>query len=214
MRSRPGRQKVASPYLLADSPDSPSDDDPRYPLPGPLQPRTLGQRTFQLQAGAQLDINPFTYQPLVLTGQFNWIYRRDGLSEVTISAGGQYSLNHTPGPNGSWTGQGFAQIGPTGLLKRGRFDLLNPFVIVMLQKNQGQPAQLGTAVGEQAAFTLWKKENPASPDNDKENISLFINAQLVTNLTLSGAEAGRSSAPSLQILGGIQWTIDWTPKSP
>jgi hypothetical protein len=208
---RPARTNVASPFLLADSPDN----GPSPAAPPPLQPRTLGQRTISLQAGSQLDVNPFTYQPLVLTGQFNWIFRRDGLSDFTISAGGQFSLNQTPGPNGSWTGQGFVQMGPTGLLKLGKFDLLNPFVTLMLQQNQGQPLQLGTGIGDQVAYTLWNKPNPDpnNKDNDLDNLSLFINAQLVTNLALSGPDAGRSSAPSLQILGGVQWTFDWTPKS-
>jgi hypothetical protein len=176
---------------------------------GPLVPV---QRTVQIQSGQQVNINPFFLQPLVLTGQFNWLCRRNGMPDVLLSAGGQFALNQQSGPkpSGGWSGQGFLQWGPTGLLKAGNFDLLNPYVAIMLQQNQGQPLGLGFGIGNQTSFTLRSTPHPTIPNADSQNISIFINGQVATSTNL---KTGETSAPGLQILGGVTWTFDWTPKA-
>lgn len=152
-------------------------------------------RQFQLFVGQQVNINPWFLQPLVITGQFNWLAKRDGAPDFMLTLGGQVSFNQVTGPSGTWTGQGFAQMGLSGIFKPGNFDLLNPFVVAMLQKNQGQPFGIGLGLGNQMNYNLL-------PDG---SLALFINSQLVTNV---GLNDGRASAPGLQILGGIGFTFD------
>ncbi len=43
------------------------------PQPGPPL-----HRQFQLFVGQQININPWFLQPIVITGQFNWIAKNDG----------------------------------------------------------------------------------------------------------------------------------------
>ncbi len=155
-------------------------------------------RQFQLFSGQQMNVNPWSLQPLVITGQFNWLAKRDGSPDFVMTLGGQVSLNQVNGPNGNWTGQGFAQMGLSGIFKPGNFDLVNPFVVVMLQKNQGQPFGIGTGIGNQMNLNL-------TPNGF---LSLFLNTQLVVNTSLS---TGLTSAPGLQILGGVGLTFDSNP---
>jgi hypothetical protein len=159
---------------------------------GPVVPL---HRQFQLFSGQQININPWSVQPLVITGQFNWLAKRDGSADFVLTLGGQISYNQVGGPNGTWTGQGFAQMGFSGMFKPGNFDLLNPFVVAMLQKNQGQPAGFGAGLGNQMNYNL-------TPNG---LVSLFLNTQVVVNTDLT---TGQTSAPGLQFLGGVGFTFD------
>ena len=212
-----GSKAKQLPFLLAQA----TTATPSAPSGTPSGPATLAQRTVQVQTGQQVSINPFFLSPLVITGQVNWLFRRNGLTDFTITTAGQLALNQQSGPkpSGGWTGQGAVQWGPTGFLKVGRFDLLNPFVTLMLQKNQGQPPSFGLGIGNQVNWTLWSSKHPSIPDADRRNIGLFINGQLVTNTFLpigtpppGSLPSGQFSAPGAQILVGASWTMDWTPK--
>jgi peptidoglycan hydrolase-like protein with peptidoglycan-binding domain len=159
------------------------------PAPVPLH------RQFQLFAGQQINLNPWSLQPLVITGQFNWLAKRDGAPDFVMTLGGQVSFNQVGGPNGTWTGQGFAQMGLNSVFSS---DLLNPFVVAMLQKNQGQPFSVGVGLGNQMNYNL-------TPNG---SLSLFLNTQVVVNTDLT---TGLTSVPGLQILGGVGFTFDSTP---
>jgi hypothetical protein len=93
-------------------------------------------------------------------------------------------------------------MGPSGLLKLadGRLDLLNPFVQLMLQKNDGQVPTVGLALGNQVNVGL----------DDDNHWNFFLNTQLVTNVALDN---GLCQAPSFQALGGISYTFDLNKKS-
>jgi peptidoglycan hydrolase-like protein with peptidoglycan-binding domain len=212
-----GSKAKQLPFVLAQAttPTTPG------PSGAPSGPATLTQRTVQLQMGQQLSINPYFLSPLVITGQVSWLFRRNGLTDFTITAAGQFAFNQQSGPmpNGGWSGQGAVQWGPTGILKIGDFDLLNPFVTLMLQKNQGQPPSFGLGIGNQINWTLWSLPHPSIPNVDRRNLGLFVNGQLVTNTFLpigtpppGSLPSGQFSAPGVQILGGVSWTMDWTPK--
>jgi peptidoglycan hydrolase-like protein with peptidoglycan-binding domain len=188
------------------------------PATPPAGPAVNVQRTVQFQAGQQVSLAPYFLSPLVVGGQISWLFRRDGTPDSVFTVAGQFAFNQQSGPkpSGGWTGQGSVQWGPTGFLKVGDFDLLNPFVTLMLQQNQGQPPSLGFGIGNQINWTLWSRPNPNVPNTDSRNLGLFINGQLVTNTFLpfgtpppGGLPFGQFSAPSGQILGGVSWTMDW-----
>jgi hypothetical protein len=176
----------------------------------------VGQRTIQLQwPTAQLNVNPFFLQRLAISGQVNWVVQRQGDPDFTLSLGGQFALNQKGFAGGAWTGQGYAQMGPSSLFKRGNFDLLNPSLVLMLQKNQDQAATLGVGIGNQFNYTLSSVKDPSNPANEIQNLSLFLNTQLVlTSCTLSGPDAGKCVAPAFQVLGGVIWTFDWIGAGP
>jgi hypothetical protein len=157
-------------------------------------------RQVQVFIGQEVNVNPWFVQPMVITGQVNWVVKNNGRPDLTLTLGGQAAFNQLKpgGPSGTWTGQGFAQMGLSGLLKRGDFDLLNPFVIAMIQKNQGQAPSFGLGIGNQMMYNL-------TPDGF---LSLFVNGQLVSNV---GLNDGFCSAPGLQILGGIGLTFEAKP---
>jgi hypothetical protein len=179
------------------------------PTPGPGQ---LGQRTVQVQLGGQANVNPWFFQPLVITGQVNWLFRRAGSPDFTISSGMQASISPVgPQPSGSWQWQGFVQWGPSGILKAGNFDLINPQFTLSFQATDGQPLSLGLNLANQINVAIWKKKNPNNPDNDLQNIGLFLNTAIATNLLLSGPQAGQCTAPAGQFLFGGTWSFDITP---
>jgi peptidoglycan hydrolase-like protein with peptidoglycan-binding domain len=193
---------------------------PTVGTPPPAGPATLAQRTVQVNVGQQVSVNPFFFSPVVMGGQVSWMFRRDGSFDSTFTAAGQFAFNQQTGPkpNGGWTGQGSVQWGPNGILKLGAFDLLNPFVTIMLSQNQGQPPSVGLGLGNQINWTLWSSPHPTLPNVDKRNLGLFVNGQIVTNTFLPfGAPPpgslpfGRFSAPGGQVLFGASWTMDWTP---
>jgi hypothetical protein len=150
----------------------------------------------------QIAINPWLYSPMVLTAQFNWLVKNNGKPDFQLTAGTQVALNENtfPAEAGRWSAQGFAQMGLSGLstlFKAQGFDLANPFVVVMLQKSERpRPFSVGLGIGNQLNWHLL-------PD---ETLTAFVNGQAVTNVSLGN---GQGSAPGLQILGGITYTIKW-----
>jgi peptidoglycan hydrolase-like protein with peptidoglycan-binding domain len=176
------------------------DDPPPDPKPAP-GPARFAQ--FQVLAGGQQAFNPKLFSPLVVTAQYNLIIRNPGKTDFTLTTGAQFALNEggTKGPSGTWTGQGFAQMGLAFNRKIIGFDLFNPFIVTMLQRNQGQPFTWGVGIGDQVNYALDKAGR----------LSLFINAQAYMNVDLSN---GRAQAPGLSILGGISYTFGQMPPDP
>jgi len=174
---------LSSPFLLASN-----DDTVPPPVTQQAPPQAVVETTVVVQTGQQVNINPWFLSPFVATVQGNILLKQDGRAPFLISPGLQLFFNQLQ-PNGHWSGQAFIQMGPTGLLKKGDFDLLNPFVQAFVQVNSGSHAGAGFAIGNQASYNLL---------GDK--LSLFINAQAVSTTDLS---TGLTSAPSAQILGGV-----------
>jgi hypothetical protein len=165
---------------------------------GPVQPAPNQTfRQFQVQAGGQVALGPFALSPLVITAQYNQIIRNPGKFDFLLTFGAQFALN-TSGASGNWTGQGFGQMGLALNKKVGDFDFLNPFVVMMLQRNQGQPFTWGTGIGNQTNYSLDKSGR----------WSLLLNVQGVVNVDLT---SGLCSAPGLQILGGVGFTFGAIP---
>jgi hypothetical protein len=154
-------------------------------------------KQFQVLAGGQVALGPFALSPFVLTAQYNQIIRNPGKPDFALTFGAQFALN-TSGASGDWTGQGFAQMGLALNKKIGNFDFLNPFVVTMLQRNQGQSFTWGTGIGNQTNYAL----------DSAGRWSLFLNNQLSVNVDLT---SGVCSAPGLQILGGVGFTFGAIP---
>ena len=162
------------------------------PVTQPAQPTpssTVNAQSVTIQVGQQVNFNPWFVSPFVISGQWNIMIQNNGRSPFVISPGVQFFQNQVGSPSGRWTGQGFIQMGPSGLLKLGNFDLLNPFVQGFVQKNDGQNPSVGFAVGNQANWNIL---------GDK--LSLFVNAQEVFGVDTG---TGQGIAPSTQILGGV-----------
>jgi peptidoglycan hydrolase-like protein with peptidoglycan-binding domain len=180
-----------------------SDADSTIPVsdPTPPKPPVLIQQV-TLQAGTQAAVNPWVFSPFVFTGQATLLAKNEGKPDFLLTAGGQIGLN-TGSANGSWTGQGFLQMGVGGFdsLKLGPLDLLNPFWQVMLQKNQGQDATIGTALGNQINWALSKK---IVNGQEVDVVDIFFNSQAVVNISLRD---GTCSAPSGQFLLGASYTF-------
>lgn len=154
----------------------------------------------QLLAGQQLSINPWFVSQLVITGQVNWTATNNGRPDFVLTAGAQVAINDQTGPSGGWTVQGFAQMGFSGLLKKGDFDLLNPFAVMMLQRSEKpKPFQVGFGVGNQINYNVTKNGR----------LQLFLNGQMVTSVNLDN---GDTSAPGAPIMGGLGYTFDWPRK--
>ena len=174
--------------------------DPPAPNPAPVAPSRFAQ--FQLLAGGQQAFNPKLFSPLVVTAQHNLIIRNPGQADFTLTDGVQFSLNSggpSPrGPGGTWTGQGFGQMGFAFNRKLFGFDLLNPFLVTMISRNQGQPFTWGIGIGNQINYGLERSGR----------LNLFFNAQAVWNIDLSN---GRAQAPGAQLLGGISFTFGQIP---
>lgn len=163
------------------------------------QPGPPLKRQVQLLAGQQLSVNPWFVSQLVITGQVNWTATNNGRPDFMLSAGAQVAINDQTGPSGAWTVQGFAQMGFSGLLKKGDFDLLNPFAVMMLQRSEKpKPLQVGFGVGNQINYNVTKS-----------GLQLFLNGQAVTSINLDN---GDTSAPGLQIMTGLSYTFDWPGK--
>jgi hypothetical protein len=155
---------------------------------------------FQILAGGQQAFGPTLFSPVVITAQHNLIIRNPGAPDFTLTDGLQFTLNTggPKGPGGTWTGQGFGQMGFALNRKVFGFDLLNPFVVTMLQRNQGQPFTWGVGIGDQINYGL----------DSSGRVSLFFNAQAVWNIDLSN---GRAQAPGAQMLGGVSITLGQIP---
>lgn len=161
------------------------------------QPGPPMKRQVQVLSGHQFSINPWFFSPIVITGQVNWLATNNGRPDFVLTVGAQVAVNDMTGPAGAWTVQGFAQMGLSGLLKKGNFDLANPFVVMMLQNSEKpKPLSFGLGVGNQMNYILTK--NGA--------LTLFLNKQVVTNVDLG---SGQGSAPGLQIVGGVGYQFDW-----
>jgi hypothetical protein len=193
---RTAKQPQLLQVAQSDSGSSAPVNDP----PSPKPPVLIQQVT--LQAGSQAAVNPWVFSPFVFTGQATLLAKNDGKPDFLLTGGGQIALN-TGSANGSWSGQGFLQMGLGGFdsLKLGPLDLLNPFWQVMLQKNQGQDPTFGTALGNQINWALSKK---IINGQEVDVVDIFFNAQAVVNISLRD---GTCSAPSGQFLLGASYTF-------
>jgi hypothetical protein len=173
-------------------------DPPPAPNPTPVVPGRFAQ--FQLLAGGQQAFNPKLFSPLVVTAQHNLIIRNPGAADFSLTDGVQFALNSggKKSPGGAWSGQGFGQMGFAFNKKLFGFDLLNPFVVTMITRNQGQPFTWGIGIGDQINYGL----------ESSGRLNLFFNAQAVWNIDLSN---GRAQAPGAQLLGGISFTFGQIP---
>ena len=177
--------------------------DPEDPLnpsppPAPVSPMAFKYYSqFQLLAGQQLSFRPFVYSPLVVTAQYNLIMRHPGFADLTAAIGGQFALN-LDGASGDWTGQGFGQVGLAANKKFHGIDFLNPSLVLMLSRNQGQPATWSIGAADQMNYQL----------DDDGHMNLFLNGQVVWGLDFA---KGDVTGPGLQILGGISFTFGQMP---
>ena len=174
---------TASGMVSAGNPGSP----PAYP------PASYNVQSIVFGTGKQWAWNPWTLSPFVASVQANVLCKLSGgFPPFMLSPSLQYAQNTLGSPNGAWTGQGSIQFGPEkSLLSIGDFDLLSPFVVLMLQQNAGQPMQGGIGIGMQPTWNLG---------NDKI-LSLFVNAQVVFAQDL---HSGAGIPPAAQIYGGVQ----------
>jgi peptidoglycan hydrolase-like protein with peptidoglycan-binding domain len=157
--------------------------------PAPTPTSTVTAQSVTIQVGQQVNFNPWFISPFVISGQWNILIQNQGRAPFQISPGLQFFQNQIGSPSGKWSGQGFLQMGPTGLFKAGNFDLLNPFVQAFVQKNDGQNVSTGFAVGNQANWNILG-----------DRLSLFVNVQEV--FAVDGG-TGLGIAPSTQIFGGV-----------
>lgn len=192
-------QPLAAPRFGLQPVGDPPAPSPTPSPPTPNPPRVI--RFVSLQAGAQAQLAPWVVSPFVLTGQFTWLARNDGKPDFLLTAGGQFASN-LGSVNGSWTGQVFGQmsLGNIGL-QLGPVDFVNPMVQIMLQKNQGQPASVGFAVGNQVNLSL-KKMTIGGIEQDR--FTVFLNLQEVVGV---GLDHGQCSAPATQGMIGLGWTL-------
>ena len=172
--------------------------DAPAPTP-PAPPRTI--RFVTMQAGSQASVNPWVISPVVITGQITWLARNEGKPDFLLTAGGQFAVN-LGDVSGRWSGQVFGQMGLGNLnLQLGPLDFLNPFVQIMLQKNQGQPTAAGFAVGNQINLSLRKTTINGI---EQDTFTVFVNLQEVVNV---GLDHGQCSAPATQGLLGLGWSF-------
>jgi len=87
----------------------------------------------------------------------------------------------------------------------GKLDWFNPFVAAMFNGNfsnrlKPQQGTFGLAIGNQATWTILRKPLPGTTDDFQDTLSLFLNAQVVSNVDLSN---GQCAAPSGQFLVGV-----------
>lgn len=164
-----------------------SGDPPAYP------PASFNVQSIVFGTGKQWAWNPWALSPFVASLQANVLCKLSGgFPPFMLSPSLQYAQNTLGSPNGAWTGQGSIQFGPEkSLLSLGDFDLVNPFLALMLQQNAGQPMQGGIGIGMQPTWNLG---------NDKI-LSLFVNAQVVFAQDL---HSGAGIPPAAQILAGAQ----------
>jgi hypothetical protein len=175
---------------------------PAGPFTPPPPQLTPPQTSFALtlQTGEQVSLNPWFISPLVVTAQLDIVMRNNGRPPFTLSIGGQGFVNQTNSPAGNWSGQGFVQFGPNFALGNfGRFSLLNPFVQFFIQKNQGQPAGVGIALGNQATWAIVRRQNEQGQDEDV--LSLILNAQVLTTVGLNNGQV--TGPPAGQLFLGV-----------
>jgi peptidoglycan hydrolase-like protein with peptidoglycan-binding domain len=182
-------------------------EDPLNPSPPPVPPAVPTgpwdfkfYSQFQLLAGQQLSFKPNVYSPLVVTAQYNLIMRHPGSADLTAAVGGQFALN-ADGESGDWTGQGFGQVGLAFNKKFHGIDFLNPSLVLMLSRNQGQAATWSIGAADQMNYQL----------DEDGHMNLFLNGQVVWGLDFARGDA---TGPGLQILGGISFTLGQMPPDP
>jgi peptidoglycan hydrolase-like protein with peptidoglycan-binding domain len=147
-----------------------------------------------VQEGQQVNANPWSFSPLVLTSQASFFVRHGGRGKPFVfSPGLQLATNQVGSLAGPWTGQAFVQFGAAEITD-GPIDWFNPFVQAALQKNANQAFNLGFAIGDQV--------NVEVRDLGRKVLSLFVNAQVQTNVDLTN---GLCSAPAAQVLGGVSF---------
>ncbi len=175
----------------------------------PTPPPAKTFRIVQLSVGQQAAVNPWTFSPIVFTGQYTLLAKNDGRPDFLLTAGGQVSMNDG-GANGRWSGQIFGQMGLGGFdqLKLGKLDWFNPFVAAMFNANFAnnlgvQQTSIGLAIGNQATWTILRRPLPGTNDM-QDTLSLFLNAQAVANVDL---HKGECAAPSGQFLLGLVKTF-------
>ncbi|HVS38721.1 MAG TPA: peptidoglycan-binding domain-containing protein [Gemmataceae bacterium] len=151
-----------------------------------------------LQAGTQANINPWYYSPLVVTAQYDILIKNDGRVPFLISVGGQLLINQVPSPGGSWTGQGFINMGPNINPAQSRFTI-GPFVQAFVSKNQGQPATAGLGLGVQVGYAIFRHKNAQGEDVD--DLTLIGQGMVLTNVGLNNGQV--TGPPSGQLVLGI-----------
>jgi hypothetical protein len=160
---------------------------------GDTPPPSVDARSAVVQAGQQVQFLPLVHlahccqrpvehrDPQFRQAAFHHFAGRPVLSESVQV------------PSGGWTGQGFVQMGPSESFKRGSFDLLNPFVQLFLQRNDGQPFSAGFSVGNQANWNIIQ-----------DQLSVFLNIQTAFGVGLNN---GQGIPPPIQTYGGVQIDI-------
>lgn len=154
---------------------------------GDTPPPSVDARSVVVQAGRSSISSLGTSRPIVVSAQWNIAIRNFGKPPFIISLGGQFFQNQFRSPSGGWTGQGFVQMGPSELFKRGSFDLLNPFVQLFLQRNDGRPFSAGFSVGNQANWNIIQNQ-----------LSVFLNIQTAFGVGLNN---GQGIPPPIQTYG-------------
>lgn len=199
---RTGRSSAPQPFALQTVGDPPAPSPTPSPTPAPPTPQPPKVIHFvTLQAGSQAQLAPWVFSPFVLTGQFTMLARNDGKPDFLLTAGGQFAAN-LGDVSGRWTGQVFGQMSLGNLnLALGPVDFVNPMVQFMLQKNQGQPASIGFAAGNQVNLSL-KKTTIGGIEQDR--FVVFFNLQEVVGV---GLDNGKCSAPATQGMIGLGWTL-------
>jgi peptidoglycan hydrolase-like protein with peptidoglycan-binding domain len=173
---------------------------PFKPPPAPQLKPPPTEFALTLQAGQQVSLNPWFISPLVITAQLDVVLKNGGPLAFTLSLGVQGSVNQVGSPAGNWSGQAFVQFGPN--LEQGkfsRFSLLNPFVQLFIQKNQGQTSSVGLALGNQATWAIVRRKNDKGEDEDV--LSLVLNGQVLNSIGLNNGQA--TGPPAGQVLLGV-----------
>ena len=213
------RRLMATAYLqppLGSSPLLPPVPSFQLPTPKLLQPPqnpftpsgpslTPGSTStaLTLQAGTQVNVNPWYWSPLVVTAQYDILIKNDGRVPFLISIGGQALANQIPGPAGSWTGQGFVNLGPNIPLGQSRFTL-GPFVQAFVSKNQGQPATAGLGLGVQLGYAIFRHKDAQGEDVD--DLTLIGQGMALTNVGLNNGQV--TGPPSGQLFLGLSHSFN------
>jgi peptidoglycan hydrolase-like protein with peptidoglycan-binding domain len=151
----------------------------------------------EAQFGRALQLPPLDVSPWAIAGQID-IYVPNSNLTTEISVGGQVTKNMATSPNGKWTGQGFIQLGPTGI-KFGQFgpiDLFNPSVILFAQTNNGKQLTGGAAISNQSSIKVL--------GNDKSKLGIFWFLNLQTQIFSVGLDDGKMQVPTSQVFTGFR----------
>lgn len=170
---------------------------PSPPVRQSADPPSKLKMTVEAQFGRAFQLPPLDVSPWAIDGQID-IYVPNGNLTTEISVGGQVTKNLATSPNGKWTGQGFLQLGPTGI-KFGQFgpiDLFNPSVILFAQKNEGQQFTAGAAISNQSSIQVL--------GNDQSKLGVFWFLNLQTQIFSAGLNDGKLQVPTSQVFTGFR----------